>query len=660
MSLQRYQGWHCDFDQFSHHAQLKMATSSKKAKFTSEDVLTQLFDESDDDCLDFNDDSDFEDRHEQSDDSSGVDYDTESDENDTTIASNVHDHDVSLPLTGTGVHDVPSPMDTDDSDIQSQPDDGIGLGTSSQSDSDNDNNFGHASQTMGNVPIQVIPLADIPIIDTIQVQPAIPTPASLGIAQVPPAIPAPAPVVHGRGRGLAIFGPARAPPGRERGLAAAPVGHGWGQAPSPGARGRGPAAGAVGRGRGRGRHHRPPPPPAWNWSKINPPNNFQPRDIPLSAQERVKVRMGEAPSVTDFFHLYVSNGIIDILVEETNRFAAQYRELHRDDIERGVLTFDWYPVDVNEMKTFIALVMLMGIHYLPETNLYWSTDELYYAPIYGESMCRDRWKQIMRFWHFNNNEDHDPNDPERDRLFKIRKLIDCLRGNCAEAFEPGKDVCVDESLLLFKGRLHFRQYIRTKRARYGIKFYELCSSDGVLLDFVIYCGTSLPEIQGLSSTETIVATLMDGYLHEGRCVFLDNYYTSPNLGKWLLSNDTYMCGTVKPNRKQFPKDLANDAIDKGQSIFYECDAEEMVAVKFRSLKNKSTGKPKVVHLLSTAHDATTGPTGKKDKDGNDVIKPKCVLAYTTKWVVLISWIKCFIHTRPVVRHTNGLEKLPFT
>ena len=35
MSLQRYQGWHCDsLDQFSHHSQLKMATSSKKAKFS--------------------------------------------------------------------------------------------------------------------------------------------------------------------------------------------------------------------------------------------------------------------------------------------------------------------------------------------------------------------------------------------------------------------------------------------------------------------------------------------------------------------------------------------------------------------------------------------------------------------------------------------------
>ena len=43
------------------------------------------------------------------------------------------------------------------------------------------------------------------------------------------------------------------------------------------------------------------------------------------------------------------------------------------------------------------------------------------------------------------------------------------------------------SLVLFKGQLHFRQYIRTKRACFGIKLYELTTSDGITLDFLI-CG----------------------------------------------------------------------------------------------------------------------------------------------------------------------------
>ena len=239
-----------------------------------------------------------------------------------------------------------------------------------------------------------------------------------------------------------------------------------------------------------------------------------------------------------------------------------------------------------------------------------------------------RFKNILRFWHFNDNTNFNPDDPGTDKLHKVRKLADCLRNNCGEVFEPGKNVCVDESLLLFKGRLHFRQYIRTKRARYGVKFYELCTSDGILLDFVIYSGAgSFPEIPGRSSTETIVSTLMERYLHKGRCVYLDNYYTLPNLAKLLLENDTYMCGTVKPNTRQFPIGLANDAIEKNQSIFYKCDDENLLAVKYRAVKNKSTNQPKIVHLLSTLHHATTGRTGRKDKYNNVIMKPHCVIDY---------------------------------
>ncbi|XP_064631644.1 piggyBac transposable element-derived protein 4-like [Lineus longissimus] len=242
-------------------------------------------------------------------------------------------------------------------------------------------------------------------------------------------------------------------------------------------------------------------------------------------------------------------------------------------------------------------------------------------------MPRDRFKAILRFLHFNDNTHYNQDDPDRDRLYKIRRLIDCLKANCQRAFEPGKNICVDESLLLFKGRLAFKQYIKTKRSRIGVKFYELCTSNGILLDFEIYCGIRLPEIQGLSTTETIVATLIEPHLNAGRCIFLDNYYTSPNLAAWLLARGTYVIGTVKSNRKNFPKALATDRIEKGQSIFYRCNDEHVLAVKFRALKDKSTGKPKIVHLLSTATAADTGPTGKKDRAGNDVIKPTCVLQY---------------------------------
>lgn len=48
-------------------------------------------------------------------------------------------------------------------------------------------------------------------------------------------------------------------------------------------------------------------------------------------------------------------------------------------------------------------------------------------------------------------------------------------------------------MLLFRGRLSFRQYIKTKKAKYGIKFYVLTTSDGYRLNFKMYQGKNYEE-----------------------------------------------------------------------------------------------------------------------------------------------------------------------
>jgi hypothetical protein len=50
-------------------------------------------------------------------------------------------------------------------------------------------------------------------------------------------------------------------------------------------------------------------------------------------------------------------------------------------------------------------------------------------------------------------------EPGYDRLYKIRPIVDHLHEKFQEVYEPRQAICVDESLLLWKGRLIFRQYI---------------------------------------------------------------------------------------------------------------------------------------------------------------------------------------------------------
>ena len=117
---------------------------------------------------------------------------------------------------------------------------------------------------------------------------------------------------------------------------------------------------------------------------------------------------------------------------------------------------------------------------------------MYKTDIFGQSMARDLL--LLIFLHFADNDLIDIKDPDWDRLGKIRPIINLIRDYRATVYSPTRDLCVDESLVLFEGRLAFKQFIRTKRARFGIKVFELCTNSGILFDFMVYHGKTSTEL----------------------------------------------------------------------------------------------------------------------------------------------------------------------
>ena len=180
----------------------------------------------------------------------------------------------------------------------------------------------------------------------------------------------------------------------------------------------------------------------------------------------------------------------------TRRYAEQYIEASAANLRPKSIVPDWKPTNRNEIKAFLGLCILMGIVLKPRVSMFWSTDSFYHTPIFGQVMSRKRLQLLQRCLHFQNNQDpqYNPNDPDRDRLFKIRTLMVMVRQKFNSVYYPSENLTVDESLVLYKGRLCFKQYIRTKRARCGIKVFELATADVILLDFMIYQDNLEPSL----------------------------------------------------------------------------------------------------------------------------------------------------------------------
>jgi hypothetical protein len=99
--------------------------------------------------------------------------------------------------------------------------------------------------------------------------------------------------------------------------------------------------------------------------------------------------------------------------------------------------------------------------------------------------------------------------------------------------------------------LSFKQFIPTKRHRFGIKVFFICDCQtGVVLDFIIYTvsSTEFKLDKNLGKSSSVVMTLMKPYLNKGHSLFLDNWYTSSRLFEKLHEFKTGARGTVRKNR----------------------------------------------------------------------------------------------------------------
>ena len=71
-------------------------------------------------------------------------------------------------------------------------------------------------------------------------------------------------------------------------------------------------------------------------------------------------------------------------------------------------------------------------------------------------------------------------DASRDRLYKVRPLVDNLVSKFKRTYIPEREISIDEEVLLWKGRLVFKQYVPLKWARFGIIMFSLCETSGYL------------------------------------------------------------------------------------------------------------------------------------------------------------------------------------
>ena len=98
--------------------------------------------------------------------------------------------------------------------------------------------------------------------------------------------------------------------------------------------------------------------------------------------EEVGSRVPLSTRILEIFQLFFTTTLIDLIVEQTNRYASQVMDpTHYEK---------WTKVTAEEILAYFGFMLLMGINHLPSLADYWKLD-----PTYGNGPVADR---ITRDW----------------------------------------------------------------------------------------------------------------------------------------------------------------------------------------------------------------------------------------------------------------------
>jgi len=214
--------------------------------------------------------------------------------------------------------------------------------------------------------------------------------------------------------------------------------------------------------------------------------------------------------------------IVTLLVVEMNRYYHQFL----DSFEDGPSPQHYVTEEV--MFSFLALTLQMGHTVQDRLEDYWKKMEQLRIPFYGQT-AHARYCHILCFLHLTDN-NRNGVDRTDDRLWKIRDLFEIIRTNFSKFYNPSEHLAVDEVIVKFKGRVLFKLYIPKKCKHFGIKMFKLYDSTGNTYDMNVYLGKDRQRAaQHLTATHATVTNLPRGVEGFGHKLYMDNFYSSPDL-----------------------------------------------------------------------------------------------------------------------------------
>lgn len=318
-------------------------------------------------------------------------------------------------------------------------------------------------------------------------------------------------------------------------------------------------------------------------------------------------------SPIQLFEKMFDSRCIDLLVAETNRYAAQKNESN-------------FQVRPEEIKAFIGILFLSGYHRLPSQEHYWSLDPDLQVETVRDCMSRKAFLTIKRFLHCNNNDLLEDDENKADRSFKVKPLFCLLNENFQQFGFFNKHLSVDEMIIKYFGHHGLKQFIRGKPIRFGYKLWSLCGDNGFVYAFYLYQGsekkTYKPKIPLGARVVLELASKVDD--PHGKELYFDNLFTGPSLLVTLTEMGFRATGTIRKTcTKKVPFASDKEMQERGTADAQFDTANELLYVKW----NDNNFVQVATNFSSTEPKVKATRFSRKEKKKIEVAMPRLIAEY---------------------------------
>lgn len=373
------------------------------------------------------------------------------------------------------------------------------------------------------------------------------------------------------------------------------------------------------------------------WVTIQPENNFNrvrpekyipktncaPIELVPYRDEATGNHIPESVRIMSIVNRFIGEDFYQLLTLETNRYYHQQQQLLRDGKQHNTSyqnRIKWTDVTVNEMKIFIGLLILMPCVKKANLQAYWSADMYHSTPIFSQLMSRDRFFEIWKYWHFNDNLYIGASGLlMRDRGCKVRPVLDYFRNKFDNIYQVKRDIFLREEIFPWAGRRRFT--FRHNPRRVG--------SLGLVLRTIAECGTGY--VMNVDFEDIVASLTLDKWQQilspfygRNHHLYVDSCYTSVGQARKLLQEKIYLCGPIAKTRGVPTKLLdmeKSELADQGGHVFVRNGP-----ILLHSWCNRRS-RP-IKRMISSIHEAKLQPPHKviEQKLGTKD-KPACLVAY---------------------------------